>query len=102
MEEQSSGAKLFFFPDESFPLQDQPSKPLPQVTQELGDITYLAHKSSDTDDEFCFVGDEAGLGILVSIYVHNNRCIFQLIISDVNSPKMVCQKFDGLQKIPYG
>ncbi|KAF5283909.1 hypothetical protein FQA39_LY04729 [Lamprigera yunnana] len=57
------GAKLFFFPDESNPLPES-GKPLPQVTRELGDVTFRSNKSSDTDDEFCFVGDEAGLGIL--------------------------------------
>lgn len=59
------GAKVFFFPDENLPLENS-GKPLPQVTSELGDITYLSNKSSDTDEEFCFLGDEAGVGIMVS------------------------------------
>lgn len=60
----SNGAKLFFFPDENLTTQDR-GKPLPQVTTELGDITYRSNKSSDTDEEFCFLGDEAGSGLLV-------------------------------------
>ncbi|KAK4884514.1 hypothetical protein RN001_000785 [Aquatica leii] len=59
----SLGAKMFFFPDESNPLPEM-GKPLPQVTRELGDVAFRSNKSSDTDDDFCFVGDEAGLGIL--------------------------------------
>lgn len=59
------GAKVFFFPDENLPLENI-GKPLPQVTSELGDIAYLSNKSSDTDEEFCFLGDEAGIGIMVS------------------------------------
>ncbi|KAK5648479.1 hypothetical protein RI129_003371 [Pyrocoelia pectoralis] len=57
------GAKMFFFPDESNPISEQ-GKPSLQVTRELGDVTFRSNKSSDTDDDFCFVGDETGLGIL--------------------------------------
>lgn len=32
------------------------------MTSELGDVTIPSNKSSDTDDDFCFVGNEAGLG----------------------------------------
>ncbi|KAB0799030.1 hypothetical protein PPYR_06910 [Photinus pyralis] len=57
------GAKMFFFPDESNPIVALGQPPL-QVTRELGDVAFRSNKSSDTDDDFCFVGDEAGLGIL--------------------------------------
>lgn len=60
----NDGAKLFFFPDENATFQEA-GKPPPQVTTELGDVTYPSNKSSDTDDDFCFIGDEAGSGILV-------------------------------------
>ncbi|KAI4468676.1 autophagy-related 2 isoform a [Holotrichia oblita] len=59
----NSGAELFFFPGESNLSADN-GKPLPQVTTELGDVVYRSNKSSDTDDEFCFVDRETGLGIL--------------------------------------
>lgn len=58
---------MFFFPDEGHPLPEA-GKPLPQVTRELGDITFRSNRSSDTDDDFCFLGDEAGLGILVGVF----------------------------------
>lgn len=60
----NAGAELFFFPGESN-LNLNNGKPLPQVTTELGDVTYRSNKSSDTDDEFCFVDRDTGLGILV-------------------------------------
>ncbi|CAG9820878.1 unnamed protein product [Phaedon cochleariae] len=59
----NAGAKLFYFPDEAQQLQDLPHKPLPQVTSELGDITFHSNKSSDTDDDFCIIGNEPGLGL---------------------------------------
>lgn len=59
-----TGARLFYFPDEKHPQQDN-IKPLPQVTYELGDVAFHSNKSSDTDDEFCIIGNEASLGILV-------------------------------------
>lgn len=58
------GAKMFFFPGER--QQDELetlSNPLPQVTCELGDIKLHSNRSSDTDEEFCIIGNEAGLGI---------------------------------------
>ncbi|KAJ8968662.1 hypothetical protein NQ314_002185, partial [Rhamnusium bicolor] len=58
-----TGAKLFFFPDEHHFLKNLPRSNPPQVTCDLGDIAYNPNKSSDTDDEFCFVGNEAGLGL---------------------------------------
>lgn len=63
--EANGGAKVFFFPDENLTAKDN-GKPLPQVTADLGDVTYLSNKSSDTDEEFCFLGDEAGIGVTVS------------------------------------
>lgn len=60
------GAKLFFFPDEKNPIPDT-IKPVSQVTTDLGDLTYRTSRNSDTDDDFCIIGDEAGLGIVVSI-----------------------------------
>ncbi|CAG9863843.1 unnamed protein product [Phyllotreta striolata] len=57
------GAKLFYFPDEKQLQRDEFRPPL-QVTYELGDVA--AHRSSrgsDTDDEFCIVADEPGLGL---------------------------------------
>nr|CAI5847822.1 unnamed protein product [Callosobruchus analis] len=60
-----TGAKLFFFPDEHHvPQPPEPlGKPLPQVTNELGDLSRRPVQGSDTDDEFCFVGNETGLGL---------------------------------------
>lgn len=56
------GAKMFFFPDEGQLIEN---KPLPQVTSELGDITFRSsNRSSDTDEDFIFIGDEAGVGIM--------------------------------------
>lgn len=46
--------------------QDALAKPLPQVTCELGDVTIASNRSSDTDDDFCFVGNEAGLGTITN------------------------------------
>lgn len=60
---ENDGAKVFFFPDENVTVQDV-GKPLPQVTSELGEVAFPSNKSSDTDEEFCFLGDEAGCGFL--------------------------------------
>lgn len=64
MDVNGSSSRMFFFPDEGRPQEG--GKPLPQVAKELGDIAYRSNKSSDTDEEFCIVGEEAGLGIMVS------------------------------------
>lgn len=59
---------MFFFPDESHPILDT-NHPLPQVTCELGDITYLSTQHSDTDEEFCIIEDDLYLGFMViSVY----------------------------------
>ncbi|CAG9834337.1 unnamed protein product [Diabrotica balteata] len=64
MHSSNLGAKLFYFPDEKQLIQQETlSKPLPQVTYELGDIAYHSSRSSDTDDEFCIIGKEPGLGL---------------------------------------
>lgn len=65
MDMNRSSSRMFFFPDEGGRPQDG-GKPLPQVAKELGDVAYRSNKSSDTDEEFCIVGEEAGLGIMVS------------------------------------
>lgn len=55
---------MFLFPGESQQDELEPlSKPLAQVTYELGDIALHSNKSSDTDDDFCIIGHEQGLGI---------------------------------------
>ncbi|KAJ8967900.1 hypothetical protein NQ317_015422 [Molorchus minor] len=61
----ATGAKLFFFPDEHHQLPQEPPGETPQlVTCELGEVPYSTLCTcSDTDDEFCFVGNEAGLGL---------------------------------------
>lgn len=63
MHSSNLGAKLFYFPDEKQLLQETLTKPLPQVTYELGDIAYHSNKSSDTDDDFCIISKEPGLGL---------------------------------------
>ncbi|KAF5280262.1 hypothetical protein FQR65_LT03070 [Abscondita terminalis] len=57
------GAKMFFFPDESNPIPEI-GNPLAQVTRDLGDVAFRSNKSSDTDDDFYFIGDETGLDFL--------------------------------------
>lgn len=61
------GAKVFYFPDEKS--GGESSKPSSQVISDLGDVTYLSNKpENDTDDEFCFLGDEPGMGRVVSTF----------------------------------
>lgn len=66
---QLTGVDVFFFPDENQPLPSETAgskPPTPIVTQRVSSANVLtSNRSSDTDEEFCFVGDEAGLGIMV-------------------------------------
>lgn len=58
------GAEMFLFPGEHEQEEsDIVNKPLPLVTCELGDLKSLSNKSSDTDDDFCIIGNDEGLGI---------------------------------------
>ncbi|XP_056630005.1 autophagy-related protein 2 homolog A [Diorhabda sublineata] len=55
--------EVFYFPGEKhMAQQDTISQLPPQVKYELGDVTYNSNRSSDTDDEFCFIGKDSGLG----------------------------------------
>ncbi|XP_025831922.1 autophagy-related protein 2 homolog B isoform X2 [Agrilus planipennis] len=63
MDDAISGANIFFFPDEGKQLGDLGKPPI-QVTRELGDISNQSNKGSDTDEDFCFVGEDPGLGLL--------------------------------------
>lgn len=85
----NDGAKLFFFPDENVTFQDS-GKPLPQVTTELGDVK--SNKSSDTDEDFIFIGDEAGSGLPVIKLNHNHSLKRKNLFF---SPKTVYQKSGG-------
>lgn len=60
IEAEGVGTDVFFFPDESRPIPEIIPVSVQHVLERRN-----SHKSSDTDEEFCFVGDEAGLGILV-------------------------------------
>lgn len=90
------GARMFFFPDEKNPIQDT-MKPIPQVTHELGDVTYRSSKSSDTDDEFCFIGDDAGLGVIVRFLIlkSDNYYFYKCNFFCYCSPKMGFQRCVG-------
>lgn len=59
VEENATGTDVFFFPDESHPVAE-----IIPVLSQLSLERRQSYKSSDTDEEFCFVGDEAGLGIM--------------------------------------
>lgn len=67
---QLKGVDVFFFPDENEPLSPETlkSKPTTPIRVKRSETvpTLSSNRSSDTDDDFCFVGDEAGLGIMVS------------------------------------
>lgn len=55
--------EVFYFPGEKNMVQQETLlQPSPQVKYELGDITYQSNRSSDTDDEFCVIGKDSGLG----------------------------------------
>lgn len=63
-----NGAQIFFFPDENHPILTQDvGHPLTQVTNELGDVTFLSTKNSDTDEEYCFVEADLYLGVVVRL-----------------------------------
>lgn len=58
------GAEMFLFPGERQQEEsDILNKPLPLVMCELGDVALHSNKSSDTDDDFCIIRNEEGLGI---------------------------------------
>lgn len=73
-----NGAQIFFFPDENHPISAQDvCNPLPQVTNELGDVTFLSTKNSDTDEEYCFVEADLYLGVVVrNTLLHSDNCQF--------------------------
>ncbi|XP_063919299.1 autophagy-related protein 2 homolog B isoform X2 [Zophobas morio] len=56
-----NGTKMFYFPDERHPPQE-PVKPLPQVTTELGQVPFQPNLA-DSDEEFCFIDEEPGYNI---------------------------------------
>lgn len=58
------GTDVFFFPDESHPVPEI----VPVLVQQPSLDRHVVRRSSDTDDEFCIIGDEAGLGILVCLW----------------------------------
>ncbi|XP_066263102.1 autophagy-related protein 2 homolog B [Euwallacea similis] len=58
----STGAKLFYFPDEKETLQELPNHIIPQVTTDLGDINvyhFGSGNDQNVDEDFCFIGDDA-------------------------------------------
>lgn len=59
LDENQTGTDVFFFPDES-----RPAPEVPVLVQPVSERRQ-SNRNSDTDEEFCFVGDEAGLGIMV-------------------------------------
>lgn len=73
VDENATGTDVFFFPDESRPPVDVPILIQPVLERRPSNM------NSDTDEEFCFVGDEAGLGIMVSIYycIRFGRSVFK-------------------------
>jgi autophagy-related protein 2 len=57
---ETDGAKMFYFPDEKHPPND-PGKPLPQVTTELGQA--FRPNLAESDEDFCFIDEEPGFNI---------------------------------------
>jgi autophagy-related protein 2 len=51
---------MFYFPDEKYPPND-PGKPLPQVTTELGQA--FRPNLAESDEDFCFIDEEPGFNI---------------------------------------
>ena len=67
---------MFYFPDEKSPPDRNNGKTISQVTNDLGNFTYVSCKGYDTDDEFYIVGNEAGLGVPVSKFATPLKYLF--------------------------